>query len=140
MLTEYELLKQDDSSYMSETQKEFFRARLLDMKKQAEERLATARATISEPNMQSDPLDEATEEEIRDITMIRIKRDTAVYHEIEAALDRLRHDEYGYCEETGMPLGIPRLLANPLAQYTTAALMKKEEQDRLEGYDAQDVA
>ena len=140
MITEYELLKQGEEEYMSDAQKDFFRARLLDVKKQTEERLQTARTTISQPNISSDPLDEATEEEIRDITLIRIKRDTQVYHDIELALDRLRHDDFGYCEETGVPLGIPRLLANPLARYSTTALMKKEEQGRLEGYGEVDAA
>lgn len=140
MITEYELLKQGEEKYMSDAQKDFFRARLLDVKKQTEERLQTARTTISQPNTSSDPLDEATEEEIRDITLIRIKRDTQVYHDIELALDRLRQDDFGYCEETGVPLGIPRLLANPLARYSTTALMKKEEQGRLEGYGEADAA
>ena len=124
MMTEYELLKQGKDQYMSDVQKDFFRSKLLGMKKQTEERLQKTRAIMSKLSMSSGSLDKATGSEICDITLIRIKRDVYVYHEIELALGRLRQDTFGYCEKTGMPLGIPRLLANPFAKYTVSALIR----------------
>ena len=121
MLTDQEVLKMDEKAYMCEDQESFFRHKLLEMKQEAQDRLTQAREVLSSTHANSDPLDDATDEEIRDITLIRIARDTKVYHEIEDALDRLHNHEYGYCLLTGDVLGIPRLLANPLALYTTQA-------------------
>ena len=133
MLTERKLLASSEKDYMSEEQLEFFTKKLNDLREQVIENLASFRKTIAENEIEPDPLDTACIEEIKQITYLGVKRDTRLLHQIEESLDRIHNHEYGFCEETGEPIGIARLLANPVATLSTEALISIEEQQKIEG-------
>ena len=133
MLTERKLLASSEKDYMSEEQLEFFTKKLNDLREQVIENLASFRKTIAENEIEPDPLDTACIEEIKQITYLGDKRDTRLLHQIEESLDRIHNHEYGFCEETGEPIGIARLLANPVATLSTEALISIEEQQKIEG-------
>ncbi len=133
MLTERKLLASSKKDYMSDEQLEFFTKKLNDLREQVIENLASFRKTIAENEIEPDPLDTACIEEIKQITYLGVKRDTRLLHQIEESLDRIHNHEYGYCEETGEPIGIARLLANPVATLSTEALISIEEQQKIEG-------
>ena len=118
---------------MSDEQLAFFTNRLETLKEQVIENLTAFRETIAENEIEPDPLDTACVEEIKQVTYLGVKRDTELLHNIEQSLNRIHNKEYGYCEETGEPIGIARLLANPNARFSTESLQNKEDTERLEG-------
>jgi DnaK suppressor protein len=134
MLTEKKLLASRSSDYMSEKQLAFFKNRLETLRQQVMENLASFRDVIAVNEIEPDPLDTACQEEIKQITYMGVKRDTELLHQIEASLDRIHNHEYGFCEETGEPIGLARLLANPNATLSTEALDSIENKQRIEGH------
>jgi len=133
MLTEKKLLAASATEYMSDDQLEFFKQRLHELRQQTIENLSSFRDTISVNEVESDPLDSACDEEIKQIVFLGVKRDTELLHQIENSLDRIHNKEYGFCEETGDAIGLRRLLANPNATLSTEALQNRETIERLEG-------
>ena len=133
MLTEKALLADAQKNYMSDAQLDFFKHLLMQLKKQVEENLHSFRDTIAENEIEPDPLDFACMEEIKQISLIGVRRDTELLHEIEASLERIRNRDYGFCEETGEAIGIRRLLANPNATLSVEALENRESMERIQG-------
>lgn len=133
MLTEKNLLAAAADDYMSNDQLDFFKSKLEILRQQTIENLASFRDTISVNEIEADPLDTACDEEIKQIVFLGVKRDTELLHQIENSLDRIHNKEYGYCEETGDPIGLRRLLANPNATLSIEAMQTKESIERLEG-------
>lgn len=133
MLTEKKILAASSKDYMSDQQLEFFKHKLLTLKEQVLENLSAFRKTIAENEIKPDPLDTACIEEIKQITYLGVKRDTELLHEIEAALTKIHNHEYGFCEDTGDPIGIARLLANPTASLSIETLNSIETKQRIEG-------
>lgn len=133
MLTEKKLLSDKSQNYMSDEHLDFFKDRLLNLKKQVEDNLSRFRDTIAENEIEADPLDTASIEEIKQITLMGVRRDTDLLHQIEASIDRIHRGEYGYCMETGEEIGLKRLLANPNATLSTEALQTREQQREIQG-------
>ena len=133
MLTEKKLLSDKSQNYMSDEHLAFFKDRLLTLKDQVEANLAKFRDTIAENEIEADPLDSACIEEIKQITLMGVRRDTDLLHQIEASIDRINRGEYGYCMETGEEIGLKRLLANPNATLSTEALQSIEQQREIQG-------
>ena len=96
---------------MNDDQQEFFKSKLEHDKKDLIERIQTVRNEISHlQGNESDINDNATMDEILNRNLALVQRQTKLLHKIEQALDRIATGEYGYCEKTGEPIGIPRLL------------------------------
>jgi len=119
-----------EGDYMNEIQLAFFR-RLL------EDRRAglgySASITVPDPS-QEQPIesgDRALIEEERAIATSLIEHTAEQRAEIETALKRVEDGSYGYCMETGEPIGIPRLLAHPSALYTVEVQERHERARRL---------
>jgi DnaK suppressor protein len=132
-LTEAELLKMPDSEYMNPAQLEFFRARLLgmerDIRTNANETTEHLRETVIVP----DPADRATIEEEHALELRTRDRERKLLKKIKQSIDRIEAGEYGYCEETGDPIGIPRLLARPTATLSLEAQQRRELRQKLYG-------
>lgn len=131
LLTEAELLKMSDKDYMNEAQLEFFRHRLMTMK---EEILVNARETgehLKENEVFADPNDRATVEEENMLEQRVRDRERKLLKKIDSALRRIEAGEYGYCLETGDPIGVPRLLARPTAELSIEAQEKHERLEKL---------
>jgi len=129
-LTEADLMAAPKSDYMNEAQREFFRQRLLALRNQLEENLRDTTEHLQETEVASDPSDRATQEEEQAIELRARDRERKLLKKIDEALGRIKAGTYGYCEDTGEPIGIARLLARPVATLTVEAQDKRERTQR----------
>lgn len=130
-LTEAALLKMPESDYMNAAQLAFFRARLETLR---DEMLANAADTgehLKENENFADPNDRATVEEENMLEQRVRDRERKLLKKINKALARLESGEFGYCLETGDPIGLPRLLARPTAEYSIEAQERHEKMEKL---------
>lgn len=130
-LSEATLLAMSDKDYMNEAQLAFFKAKLEAMR---DEILENARETgehLKENEVFADPNDRATVEEENLLEQRVRDRERKLLKKINASLARIEEGNYGYCLETGDPIGIPRLLARPTAELSIEAQEKHERLEKL---------
>ena len=130
-LTEAEVQAMSDKDYMNEAQLAFFKAKLEAMR---DEILENARETgehLKENEVFADPNDRATVEEENLLEQRVRDRERKLLKKINASLARIEEGAYGYCLETGDPIGIPRLLARPTAELSIEAQEKHERLEKL---------
>jgi DnaK suppressor protein len=131
--SEGELLKMADSEYMNEQQLAFFKHRLQQMEREllqnADETTEHLRETVIVP----DPADRATIEEEHALELRTRDRERKLLKKVQQALTRIDSGDYGYCEETGEPIGIPRLLARPTATLSLEAQQRREMKQKMYG-------
>jgi DnaK suppressor protein len=131
--TEEQLLKMSDDDYMNAEQLAFFRHRLQEIEREllanADETTEHLRETVIVP----DPADRATIEEEHALELRTRDRERKLLKKVQGALVRIDAGEYGYCEETGDPIGIPRLLARPTATLSLEAQQRREMKQKLYG-------
>ncbi|WP_269531478.1 RNA polymerase-binding protein DksA [Chitinimonas sp. BJYL2] len=125
-LTEEDILKWQGDDYMNEDHLAFFRQRLLDMKA---ELLANATATsqhLQEQEATPDPADRATLEEEYALELRTRDRERKLLAKIDSMVKRIDEGDYGYCDDTGEPIGLARLLARPTATLSVEAQERRE--------------
>ena len=126
-LTDAELLAMPESEYMSEQQLDFFRSRL---KQQKDDLLANAGETTEhlreDTSIVPDPADRATIEEEHALELRTRDRERKLLKKITQSLSRIESGDYGYCDETGEPIGLGRLLARPTATLSLEAQQRRE--------------
>ena len=131
--TEAQLLAMPESDYMNEAQLEFFRARLQQMEREllqnADEPTEHLRETVIVP----DPADRATIEEEHALELRTRDRERKLLKKVQQSLARIDAGDYGYCEETGEPIGVPRLLARPTATLSLEAQQRRELRQKMFG-------
>ncbi len=132
-LSEAEVLRAPASQYMNSTQLAFFRERLLAMQRELLEKADVTSEHLREHDIEADPTDQATIEEEYALELRARDRERKLLKKIEQALRRIDDGSYGYCEETGEPIGIPRLLARPTATLTIEAQARRELKQKLYG-------
>ena len=119
-----------DEEYMNEMQVEYFRQKLLDWKKSL---LAQSQDTLEELRQgglnQPDELDRASMETDKALDLRTKARARKLISKINDALLRIEDGTYGYCEETGEPIGVERLEARPVA---TLSIEAQERHERME--------
>ncbi|TJY62381.1 RNA polymerase-binding protein DksA [Sinimarinibacterium sp. CAU 1509] len=128
-LTEDELRRMSDDDYMNESQMAFFRKRLLQMREEVLQREVDVKERLHEREVFADPADRATAEEEHWLDLRLRERESLLLRKVDEALRRIENKEYGYCEKTGDPIGIPRLLARPTA---TVCVDVKGQDERVE--------
>jgi DnaK suppressor protein len=120
----------EDEPFMNERQKEYFRRKLVDWKNDI---LKESKYTLEQLQEESlhlpDIADRASSETDKAIELRTRDRQRKLISKIDSALRRLETGEYGYCEETGEPIGIRRLEARPIA---TLSLEAQERHERAE--------
>jgi len=129
VLNEKDLLAMPAKDYMNGAQLEFFRNRLTAMR---EEIRANSEQTIEHirgTEVMADPADRATVEEEYTLELRTRDRERKLLKKIEESLRRISEGEYGYCIETGEPIGIARLLARPTASLTVEAQERHERKE-----------
>ena len=133
-LTEPELLAMPESEYMNDKQLEFFRVKLQTLK---DDLLSNAGETTEhlreDTSIVPDPADRATIEEEHALELRTRDRERKLLKKVESALMRIEDGSYGYCEETGEPIGIQRLLARPTATLTIEAQERREMKQKMYG-------
>ena len=133
VITEKQLLAMKEDDYMNEVQLAFFRQRLQDMEK---ELLANAGETtehLRETVVVPDPADRATIEEEHALELRTRDRERKLLKKVQQSLQKIDAGDYGWCEETGDPIGVPRLLARPTATLSLEAQQRRELKQRMYG-------
>ena len=133
-LTEPELLAMPESEYMGEKQLEFFRAKLQALK---DDLLSNAGATTEhlreDTSIVPDPADRATIEEEHALELRTRDRERMLLKKISQSIGRIDAGDYGYCDETGEPIGLGRLLARPTATLSLEAQQRREMKQKMFG-------
>lgn len=122
----------EDEPFMNERQQEYFRDKLIAWK---QEILAESRETLAALQAEStnhpDLADRASSETDRSIELRARDRQRKLIAKIDAALQRIEEGTYGYCEETGEPIGLNRLDARPIATLSIEAQERHERRERV---------
>lgn len=133
-LTEPELLAMPESEYMNDKQLDFFRARLQALK---DDLLSNAGETTEhlreDTSIVPDPADRATIEEEHALELRTRDRERKLLKKISQSLARIDAGDYGYCDETGEPIGLGRLLARPTATLSLEAQQRREMKQKMFG-------
>jgi len=133
-LTEPELLAMPETEYMNEKQLEFFRVRLTALK---DDLLSNAGETTEhlreDTSIVPDPADRATIEEEHALELRTRDRERKLLKKISQSLARIEAGDYGYCDETGEPIGLARLLARPTATLSLEAQQRREMKQKMFG-------
>lgn len=122
----------DDEEYMSDKQLNYFRVLLLEWKKSVH---AAADATLQSlqdgPIREPDLNDRASSETDWGIELRTRDRQRKLSSKIDSALRRIDKGEYGWCDVTGEPIGINRLIARPIATMTVEAQQAHERREKI---------
>lgn len=122
----------ESEEYMSEPQKDYFRRLLLEWKKSILSASAGTLQSLQDgPIREPDLNDRASSETDWSIELRTRDRQRKLIAKIDSALRRIDEDEYGYCEVTGDPIGIRRLIARPIATMTVEAQEAHERREKI---------
>jgi DnaK suppressor protein len=119
--------------YMCKKHKMFFKQKLMDWK--VEINKSNNQALYNgEPNdnsISADVVDQASSYTEKNVEMKTINRQIKLISKIDSAIKKIKDGTYGYCEETGEPIGIKRLIARPIATLCIAAQEKHEKEEKI---------
>jgi DnaK suppressor protein len=133
LMSEAELIKQAKTDYMSKDQLKFFKHQLQVLAAQLRENAGATTEHLRELAVAPDPADRATLEEEHALELRARDRERKLLKKVEAAIVRIDSGDYGYCEETGEPIGIQRLMARPTATLTIEAQERRELKQKMYG-------
>lgn len=133
VLTAEEILKMPDDDYMNAQQLEFFRRRLTDLEKELRANADQTTVNLRETTVVPDPADRATIEEEHALELRTRDRERKLLKKVQAAIKRIDDGDYGYCEETGDPIGVARLMARPTATLSLEAQQRRELKQKMYG-------
>lgn len=131
--SEAQLLRMPERDYMNAAQLAFFRERLLELRAQLQQNVQETSLHLRDVEVPTDPSDRATQEEEQAIELRTRDRERKLMKKIDQALARIDDGSYGYCEETGEPIGLRRLLARPTATLTVEAQERWEKREKVHG-------
>lgn len=126
LLSEEELLSMPESDYMNIQQLHFFKARLKQLEKEILNNIGITAEYLRETQIVPDPADRATIEEEHALELRTRDRERKLLKKVQKSIIRVETGEYGWCEETGEPIGVPRLLARPTATLSLEAQERRE--------------
>lgn len=131
--SEAELLAMPEEDYMNDLQIAFFKHLLTEREKQLRNNAESTTEHLRETTIVPDPADRATIEEEHALELRTRDRERKLLKKVQEALRRLEKGDYGWCEETGEPIGVPRLLARPTATLSLEAQQRRELKQKLYG-------
>ena len=133
-LTDAEIVAMPDDEYMNDVQLAYFRAKLSKLKQDMHQNAGETAENLREDTVVvPDPPDRATIEEEHALELRTRDRERKLLKKIEQAIARIDAGEYGYCDETGEPIGVPRLLARPTATLSLEAQQRRELKQKMFG-------
>ena len=122
----------EDEEYMSDLQLDYFRVLLLDWKKSIHDAAGQTLQSLQDgPIREPDLNDRASSETDWGIELRTRDRQRKLISKIDAALRRIDQGEYGWCEKTGDPIGLRRLIARPVATMTVEAQEAHERREKI---------
>ncbi|UAW64112.1 MULTISPECIES: RNA polymerase-binding protein DksA [unclassified Mycoavidus] len=132
-LTEAEILKMGEKDYMNDEQRDFFKRKLEQLQAELLHNAGQTTEHLRETVVVPDPADRATIEEEHALELRTRDRERKLLKKILQSLARIESGEYGWCEETGEPIGLARLLARPTATLSLEAQERRELRQKLFG-------
>ena len=123
----------ETEKYMCKKQKTYFKKRLVDWKNEIIELnskglyLNNVDHEISSPDI----VDQAASQTEKSVETRTLNRQIKLLSKIEKAINRIKNNTYGYCEETGEPIGLKRLIARPIATLSIEAQEKHEKNEKI---------
>ena len=123
----------EKEKYMCSKHKTYFKKRLLDWKNEIIDvnskglYLKDVDHEISSPDI----VDQATSQTEKNVEMRTLNRQRKLLSKIDKAIKKIDDNTYGYCEETGEPIGIKRLIARPIATLSIEAQEKHEKDEKI---------
>ncbi|MDA8869838.1 RNA polymerase-binding protein DksA [Rhizobiaceae bacterium] len=122
----------DDETFMSERQRTYFRTALKDWRSELEREANGTLTTLQEQNHNlPDSTDRASSESDRSIELRARDRQRKLIKKIDQALARIDEGTYGYCQSTGEPIGLKRLIARPIATLSLEAQERHEKREKV---------
>ncbi len=133
-LVDAEVIAMPDSEYMNDKQMAFFRLKLQELKRGILENAGETTEHLREDTVVvPDPADRATIEEEHALELRTRDRERKLLKKIEQSIQRIDSGDYGYCDETGEPIGVGRLLARPTATLSLEAQQRRELKQKMFG-------
>ncbi len=123
----------EKEKYMCEKHKTYFKKRLIDWRNEIVESntkglyLNEVDREISSPDI----VDQASSQTEKTVEMRTLNRQIKLLSKIDKALKRIKDNTYGFCEETGEPIGLKRLIARPVATLSIEAQEKHEKNEKI---------
>lgn len=130
MLTEQQLLAMPEQDYMNAAQLHYFEQLLRQQRQALQQRIEQSKQQLGSRETEPDELDRALIEEENRQSLRLVEREYFLLRKIEQALDRIASKDYGFCSETGQPIGLKRLLARPTAELCLDAKERQELQEK----------
>ena len=123
----------EKEKYMCEKHKTYFKKRLVECKNEIVES-NTKGLYLSDTNQEissSDIVDQASSQTEKTVEMRTLNRQIKLLSKINKAIKKINNNTYGYCEETGEPIGLKRLIARPIATLSIEAQEKHEKNEKI---------
>ena len=119
--------------YMCEKHKAYFKKKLTEWKSEIvrSNNEALYNNSMDGNNTSADIVDQASSYTEKNVEMRAINRQIKLITKIDQAVKKIQDGTYGYCEETGDPIGIKRLIARPIAALCIAAQEKHEKEEKV---------
>lgn len=133
LLTEEQILQMGEKDYMNPAQLAFFKDRLQQLERDLLRNAGETTEHLRETVLVPDPADRATIEEEHALELRTRDRERKLLKKVQQSLAAIETGDYGWCEETGEPIGIPRLLARPTATLSLEAQQRRELKQKLYG-------
>ncbi|MET1114469.1 MAG: RNA polymerase-binding protein DksA [Comamonas sp.] len=133
-LLDAEVLAMPEEEYMNDKQMAFFRHKLVLLKQDMHNNAGETAENLREDTVVvPDPADRATIEEEHALELRTRDRERKLLKKIEQSIARIDAGDYGYCDETGEPIGVGRLLARPTATLSLEAQQRRELKQKMFG-------
>jgi DnaK suppressor protein len=133
-LSDAEVMAMPDTEYMNEKQMAFFRLKLTQLKTDILNSAGETTEHLREDTViVPDPADRATIEEEHALELRTRDRERKLLKKIEQSIGRIDAGDYGFCDETGEPIGVGRLLARPTATLSLEAQQRRELKQKMFG-------
>ncbi len=133
LLTEEQLLAMPESDYMNDEQLAFFRDRLKRLEDEIINNAGVTTENLRETQFVPDQADRATIEEEHALELRTRDRERKLLKKVQQSLAHIESRDYGWCEETGEPIGLRRLLARPTATLSLEAQERREKRQKMYG-------
>ena len=119
--------------YMCEKHKAYFKKKLIDWKTEIvrSNNEALYNNSLDDNSTSADIVDQASSYTEKNVEMRAINRQIKLISKIDKAIKKITDNTYGFCEETGEPIGIKRLMARPIATLCIAAQEKHEKEEKV---------
>jgi len=123
-------ISQTNEEFMTQEHLEYFKTKLLNWRDQILRDCSETMTDMLDNRVEADIIDAASKEADYKLTLRARNREFKLLKKIDEAISRIDNGTYGYCEETGEPIGIKRLEARPIATLTIEAQERHEREER----------